>query len=148
MHPDDALGMLEVGGHLADGERRRVRREDALGVDDGLELGEDLLLDGQLLEDGFEDEIAVCERVETRRSLDRAPAIAELLADRRDGAVDRLLVEVADHERHAEPLEEERRELRRHQAGADDADLLSIRRGFTSGMPTPFFARRSTRSNA
>ena len=31
VHPDDALGMLEVGAHLRDRERRRVRREHALG---------------------------------------------------------------------------------------------------------------------
>ena len=33
-------------------------------------------------------------------------------------------VDVGDHERHLEPAQEQRRELRRHQAGADDADLL------------------------
>ena len=48
----------------------------------------------------------------------------ELRFDAGDGAVDDLLVQVADRDRHLEPAQEERRQLRRHQPGADDADLL------------------------
>ena len=51
--------MLEPVGHPCHGERRRVRHEEAVGRDDPLEPAEDLALDGQLLEDGFEDEVAV-----------------------------------------------------------------------------------------
>ena len=53
---------------------------------------------------------------------------ADLLADRRERLVDARLLEVAQHDRHLEPAQEERRELRRHQAGADDADLLHAAR--------------------
>src|SRR5439155_1613530 len=51
----------DVGAHLGDRKARRVRGEDAFGGDVLAELGEDLLLDLELLEDGLEDEVAVCE---------------------------------------------------------------------------------------
>ena len=52
----------------------------------------------------------------------------EVVADRLERAVDDLLLEVAQDDRHAEPAEEERRELRRHQPGARDADLGHLAR--------------------
>ena len=47
----------------------------------------------------------------------------QLGVDGGDGAVDDLLVEVADRDRNLEAPEEERRELARHQPCADDSDL-------------------------
>ena len=71
VHPHDALRVLEVGAHLRDRERGRVRREHALGRDDPLELGEDLLLHGHLLEDGLEDEIRAGEDLPARSAGDQ-----------------------------------------------------------------------------
>ena len=139
VHADDALGVLEVGAHLGDRERRRVRGEDALGRDDPLELGEDLLLHRHLLEDRLEHEVAAREDVPARPARDDASrGSAPCL--RRGGractrsassswiqviaVVDLLLREVAEHDRDLEAPEEEQRELAGHEAGADDADLL------------------------
>ena len=55
-------------------------------------------------------------------------------------------LDVAEHDRHLEAAQEERRELRRHQPRADDADLLHAARLAPAGSPTRFFVRRSTRS--
>ena len=68
--------------------------------------------------------------------------------DPRDRLVHLLLREVAEHDRHLEPAQDEERELSRHEPGADDARPAATRRGSASGCPTPRFARRSTRSNA
>ena len=53
-----------------------------------------------------------------------AHELAELVRDPRDGLVDLLLGEVAQHDRNLEAAQEQQRELSRHQPGADDADLL------------------------
>ena len=62
--------------------------------------------------------------------------------------VDLLLRQVAEDDRHLEPAEREQRELAGHEPGADDADASGRVRGSASGMPTPRFARRSTRLKA
>ena len=62
---------------------------------------------------------------EARLRLREPPArdlLLELGADRRDRLLDARRVDVRDHERHLEPAQEQRRELRRHQPRADDAD--------------------------
>ena len=61
VHADDAFRMREPGRHRADGQRGGVRDEQALGRDDLLERGEDLLLDSDLLEDRLDHEIAAAE---------------------------------------------------------------------------------------
>ena len=61
--------------------------------------------------------------------------------------VDDLLEQVAEHERHLEAPQEERRELRRHQAGADDPDLLDPR-GRRRDADARLLRRRSTRLKA
>ena len=99
---------------------------------------EDLLLHAELLEDGLEDEVAPRvglhalargrERAEEPRlalgeaALRREPR--ELLADRLDRLRRTPRVDVGEHDRNLELAEKERRELRRHQPGADDADAL------------------------
>ena len=136
--PDDPLGVLEVGGHLGDRQRGGVGRQDALGRDGLLDVGEDLLLDRHLLEDRLDDEVGVGE---APRLVDRAgdqrlvpvglvgadPALGEQLVDLgvdvAHALVDALLVEVGEHDRHLEAAYEQQRELAGHQAGADDADL-------------------------
>ena len=138
VHADDALRMFEVSAHLRHRERGRVGREDALGGHDALELGEDLLLDGHLLEHRLEHEVAAREHVPARASGDEraeeprlalaqpaaADELGELVLDPRDRLVDLLLREVAEHDRHFEPPQEEERELPRHEPRADDADPL------------------------
>ena len=56
-------------------------------------------------------------------------------------------LDVGEHDRNLEPAEEERRELRRHQPGADDADALDPPR-LGVGQPAGRLMRRSTTSNA
>ena len=54
------------GAHrqLDDGQRRRIRREHRMRSADAVELGEQLLLRLEVLDDRFDDEIAFCEPVE------------------------------------------------------------------------------------
>ena len=56
VHSDHAFGVLEARAHLGDRKRRGVRRDDAFGRDDALELGEHVLLHLHLLEDRLDDE--------------------------------------------------------------------------------------------
>ncbi len=97
---------------------------------------EHLLLHRQLLEHGLEHEVAAGEALVARAARDdsaqeagfalRQPALCDLAgevaADRRQRLLDAGLVDVRQHDGDLEAAEEERRQLRRHQAGADDAD--------------------------
>jgi hypothetical protein len=134
---DDPLGVLEVGGHVGDRQRRGVGGEHALRCHDGLDLGEHLLLHLEVLEHRLDDEVGVGERVLGQRARDHAlqpvglvgaePAALQQLVDLAVGVVHALveagLVEVGHDDRHLEPLREQQRHLRGHQPGADDADL-------------------------
>ncbi len=134
---DDPLGVLQFRADLLDGQRRRVGREDRLGGDVLLDVGEHLLLDAELFEDRLDDPVAVGEvglvgravdeRLEAVRLVGADAALAEQLVDLaldgRDTLVDALLVEVGDDHRHPEAPHEEQGELGRHQTGADHADL-------------------------
>ena len=81
---------------------------------------------------------AASETASCGSSRPRAAAAGEVVADRLERAVDDLLLEVAQDDRHAEPAQEERRELRRHQPGAGDADLGHLARlgGGAAGSAT------------
>jgi hypothetical protein len=68
----DPLRVLQPARHLGDRQRGGVRGQHALGGDDGLDLGEDLLLDPHLLEDRLDDEVGVGEAVLGRRAGDQA----------------------------------------------------------------------------
>ena len=59
MEADESLGVGELRADLLDRQRRGVRREHGLGRDELLDLGEHLLLDAELFEDGLDDEVAV-----------------------------------------------------------------------------------------
>ena len=117
----------DVGAHLLDRERRRVRREDRIRRDLA-NLGEDRPLHVEFLEDRFEHEVAAGELLPAGAAVDdrreKRLACADLFPNRRERLVDARLLEIAQHDRHLEPPQEQCRELRRHQAGADDADLL------------------------
>jgi hypothetical protein len=124
------------GGHLRDRQGRRVRHEHALGLDHGLDLGEDLLLDAELLEDGLDDQVGLRERLlgrragheglePVRRVLREAPLRAQgvdLAVHVRDALVDPVLVEVGEDDGHLQPADEEQRQLTRHEPRADDTD--------------------------
>ena len=58
---DEPLGMRELRPDLLDRERRGVRGEHRLGGEVRLDLGEDVLLDLEFLEDGLDDPVAVGE---------------------------------------------------------------------------------------
>ena len=117
----------DVGADLRHRERRRVRGED--GARRKLaQLREHLLLDVQLLDDRLEHEVALLEPVPARRSRHERRALTDLPADVGKRSLHELVAQVADHERHLESLQEERCQLTRHQAGADDSDLLDLPR--------------------
>ena len=58
------VGALGRHRQLDDRQRRRVGGEDRRRLDDLLELGEQLLLDGEVLDDALDDEVAVGEAAE------------------------------------------------------------------------------------
>ncbi|MGX1117076.1 hypothetical protein RKD37_002439 [Streptomyces ambofaciens] len=135
---DDPLGVLELRRHLRDGERGGVRREDGVRGRDRLDLREDLLLDAHLLEDGLDDEVRVREALGLVQDaghqglqaiglvlVDTALAeqLVDLGVDVAHTLVDPLLVDVGQDDRHLQAAQEEQRELRGHQAGADHTHL-------------------------
>ena len=61
VHADDPLGMRRDGRDLGDRQRGGVRGEDRVRRGRRLELAEELLLDGEILEDGLDHEVAAGE---------------------------------------------------------------------------------------
>ncbi len=144
MHPDEErlASRGNVPPNFGDDEARRVRREDGAGLDHAVELGEDLLLEFELLGDGFDDDVAVGKHAQLFSEADSAHRSnrivkAELTAlhaaldaplpveDSMPRLVDSLLVYVANHDfvpgdriRLGDPPA--------HDAAAEDADLLDL----------------------
>ena len=161
VQPDDPLGMLEPLGHRRDREGRGVRDEQALGRDDPLERPEDLTLHGQLLEHRLEHEVAALVRLDPVAGRDDRAEEAglplgeatlcdeprQVAADRLHGLPGTLRVDVGHDDGHLEPAHEERRELGRHQPGADHPDPLDPSR-LRVRDPVARLMRRSTTSNA
>jgi hypothetical protein len=58
VHPQDPRGLLRGDGKLGDREGRGVGGEDRVVGDDRIERGEDLLLEGQVLGNRLDDELA------------------------------------------------------------------------------------------
>ena len=121
----------DVGAHLFDRERGRVRRDDCVRRD-AAQLGDDLALHLELLEHGLQDEIAAFELLPAGAAVDdrreKRLLHADVRADRLQGLVNACLVEVAQNDGHFEASQEKRCELRCHQPRADDADLLHLAR--------------------
>ena len=67
VEPDHPLGVRQVGRHRGDRQRRGVGGQHALGRDDLLQLGPDLLLDAEVLEDRLDHEVGVGEGAPCRR---------------------------------------------------------------------------------
>ena len=143
--------MRELRAHVGHGERRGVRREDAVGASHGFQGAEDLPFHVGLLEHRFEYQVASREEVVRSAPGDERGEEAglrlgesslrdqdfELFTDPGDGVIDLLLGEVAEYERHFEAVQEEQPELPGHQSRADDADLRDPRRlGFELGGRT------------
>ena len=135
---DDPLRVLELRRHLGHRQRRGVGGQHALGRDDRLDLGEHLLLDRHLLEHRLDDEVGVGEDVLGQRAGDQALEPVELVAGTAgraaaslssspctyaDALVDARLVDVGEDDGHLQLAHEQQRQLRRHEARADDADL-------------------------
>ena len=140
VHSDDALGAPEVGGHVGNGQRGRVRGDHALGGDELLDLREHPLLHVELLEDRLEHEVAVRESVvlgragddrPEKRSLSRVVApfrreLVDLAADLGERLLHLLVAHIAKYDRYLQPAQEEGRDLPRHESRTDDADLLDL----------------------
>ena len=97
---DAADPVRALGGdrHLDDGQRRGVGGEDAVGLDDLLQLGEQLALGGEVLDDALDHEVAVGEPAEVVGGGDageRGVAVGLL-----ELALGHLPVEVAGHAGH------------------------------------------------
>ena len=140
VHPDDALRVLRARAAISATDSDDVfvtsRHSSETTASSAAKTS---LLDGDLLEDGLDHEVAAARTptvsatpltIEPRKralpspSRPRDDLLLEIGADRRDGLLDARRVDIGDHERHLEPAQEQRRELGRHQARPDDADLL------------------------
>ncbi len=61
METAEAFRIDYEGGHLVEGQRRGVARDDTISRDDGAELLVDLFLDPDVLENGLDDDVHVLE---------------------------------------------------------------------------------------
>ena len=80
--PTSRSGCVELRADLLDRQRRGVGREDRVVGDDLLDLGEHLLLDAELLEDGLDDAVAVRELGSCRSCRDERAQPVRLVARR------------------------------------------------------------------
>jgi hypothetical protein len=58
MPAQQSFGVLHAGGDGGDGKRRSVGRQHRAGIDQRFELCKELLFDGQVLDDGLNDQVA------------------------------------------------------------------------------------------
>ena len=142
VHADDALRPRRGGRDLGDGERRGVRREHGVGPADPVELGEELPLRLELLDDRLDHEVAVGEVVElgrqrqppdrrVARALLQLPLLDLAREEVRDpaarllGQLERDLAADGVHAR----LDAELRDPGAHRAQPDDPDLSDLGHG-------------------
>ena len=106
----------DVGAHLGHRKARGVGREDAAGLGVLAQLGEDLLLDVELLEDGLEHQVAVGEVLVAGRGREQraeearlafvvaspGDLLGERLVDGLPGGGNRVLAEIAHRDRDLE----------------------------------------------
>ena len=136
MQSDDVLRPLRHRGNLVDVERRGVGGENCPGFGDGVELGEDFLLQGHVLEDRLDDDVRRSQRRIIQRGrnesetllalfrLEAAPCDRALvvLADGGQAAIEILLAGVKNDDLNAR-VGEAHADASAHGTGADDADL-------------------------
>ena len=140
VHADDALGPGRRGRDLGHRERRGVGREDRVGPADPVELGEELALRLELLDDRLDHEVAVGERLELGRR--RQPrngrvaigllelALLDLAREEVPDPAGRRLAELGRHlaaDRVVAGLDRELRDAAAHGAEADHADRADLR---------------------
>ena len=145
---------------LIDVERRRIRREDAVGPRHLAELGERGLLQVHVLEHRFGHDVHLVEAVVAGRRRDQRHRLLDLLrghlalrhrdfvvaADRGDAAIERRLVHFLEQDRNA-GVRVVHRDAAAHRARADDRgafDLLGRRVLRARREPWPPRARRRT----
>ena len=135
MHPQHAVGPARRRAEGGDRDRRRVRRQDDLGLRDGVERAEQGALGLEVLDDGLDDEVGAGEGADDAAEAEPAERrvtvggvhlalldeLAEALFDRGPGAVERGRRRV--HDVHGEALVcEHLRDAVAHGARADDAN--------------------------
>ena len=151
--PTTRSGRAVAAGDLGDRERRGVGRKDGVGAADPVELGEELPLRGQLLDDRLDHEVAAGQVVEVggeREPRDRIVARAllelSLLDLAREEVADpvaRALAELGRHlaaDRVDARLDAELRDPGAHRAEPDDpdaADLAAHSRSITAAIAWP-----------
>ena len=122
---------------LIDVERRRIRREDAVGARHLAEFRERGLLQVHVLEHRFGDDVHLVEAVVAGRRRDQRHRLFDLLRghlalrhrdfvvapDRRDAAIERRLVHFLEQDRNA-GVRVVHRDAAAHRAGADDRRAL------------------------
>lgn len=79
MDTDEVLGTLDAGRETGDGQRRGVRTEQRVGIDDVLDLLEHLVLELGVLEDCLDDEVDAREVGGVGRRLDAVEQSLRLL---------------------------------------------------------------------
>ena len=146
VHADDVLRALGLRGEVGDAQRGGRRREDGARLADAVEVGEELVLDADLLRDGLDDDVDVAERLalggpgesaEDRVGVALLEAAlvdlaGEVLGDLGGDGVDLVLAarDVGDGEAvGGEDLDH----AGRHGAGADDTDGLDRPGGALAG---------------
>ena len=148
VHADDALRRGRRGRDLGHRERGRVRREHRIGTADARELGEELLLGGELLDDRLDDEVAVGEigelsRRRQEREVERLDlSLLHLAREEVADAVARLLAQVRGDlpaDRFEAGLDAQLRDARAHRPETHDADFHARdpNRGPSTTMTAP-----------
>src|SRR5262249_48510577 len=135
MQADDVLRTARFERDFVEIECRRVAREDGVATRDSCQVTKDALLERQILEHGFHDEVRRTESIQVQASVDQADALLRLLAgdpaarngtfDRGANACESPLQELAAgfHELHANPsIREGHCDAAAHGAGPDDTD--------------------------
>ena len=130
MGAERALAPLQALHDVGDRDHRGVAGEDGVGADVRLDLGEQLLLERQILKHRLDHIVGVAhgggEIGDRRHAVDRAFVVAEVLEIGEDAMLrrrQRLLEGIVD--RHIVAGEREHlRDAVAHQAGADDGDAL------------------------
>ena len=150
MHTDHTLRRRDARRDLGNRERRRIRGEDRVGPHDSLQCGEELELRAEVLDDRFDDKIAVGEVGEIRG--EREPLERSLALGRGHPLlIDLPLKEVRDPVARGETdvlrhlaadglvagFDRQLRDPSAHGAEANDADSTDLRDGHDPRDPIP-----------
>jgi len=142
VHADDLTRTLRRGADHGDRDGRRIRRQNGLGLADRIEPAEELGLDGGVLDDCLDDEVAIGQRIDVGGSRDAAHHVGgsgvgvefllrgeptDRLLDLRQRLLERRGHHVDEHD--LAPLRGKYLcDPVAHRPGADHADLLDLHR--------------------